>query len=230
MKNFLSILFFVLTITASAQPKNAVKEKIDGKEYYIHTVEKGETVYGISKKYKVTQEIVFSNNPGAEKGLALGQKIKIPVDGTAATEIKKDTGEKIQTDPEIKKDTIKMPDMYRPPVITAYIDGDDKKHTVVKGETVYGIAKKYGVSDTKVYEWNPELKNGLKEGMVLIIKNENPRDISITETKPIDKTGNGEIVLVEHVIQKNETVFSICNKYKVSTDSLKLYNNDLYRI
>lgn len=227
MKNILTILFFAVSISIVAQPKNAVKEKIDGKEYYIHTVEKGETVYGISKQYKVKQDVVFANNPGAEKGLTLGQKIKIPVNGTVTVENKTGTGEKIQSDPETKTENKVMPDMYRPPVISEYTNGDDKKHTVLKGETVYGIAKKYGVADTKIHEWNPELKNGLKEGMVLIIKNEIPKDVAVIDTKPIDKTGNGEIVLVEHVIQKNETVFSICNKYKVSVDSLKIYNNGL---
>jgi len=226
MKNILTILFFIFTITVFAQPKNAVKEKIDGKEYYIHTVAKGETVYGISKQYKVKQDVVFSNNPGAEKGLALGQKLKIPVntadESTTTTPdviIKKPDiekiqpiGESIQTDPVITKDTV--------------LKAGDKKHVVQKGETFYGISKKYGVADTKISEWNPEAKNGLKEGMVLIIRNEKTHIIT-TETKPIDKTGNGEIVLVEHVIQKNETVFSICNKYKVSVDSLKLYNNGL---
>ncbi|MFZ5552405.1 MAG: LysM peptidoglycan-binding domain-containing protein [Bacteroidota bacterium] len=226
MKNIFVIVFCLFSVVVFSQPKNAVTEKIDGKEYYIHTVEKGETVYGISKQYKVKQDVIFANNPGAEKGLALGQKLKIPVPSSAATTVvvkenkpvKTDTivkNESIQTDPVVTKDTTLKP--------------GDKKHIVQKGETLYGISKKYGVADTKIAEWNPEVKNGLKEGMVLIIRNDktNTGVKNNIETNPIDRTGKGEIVLAEHVIQKNETVFSICSKYKVSADSLKLYNNGL---
>ena len=37
--------------------------------------------------------------------------------------------------------------------------GQEKHHTVVKGDTLWGIANTYGVSLAKVIGWNPQIKN-----------------------------------------------------------------------
>jgi LysM repeat protein len=36
-----------------------------------------------------------------------------------------------------------------------------KKHTVVEGESIYVIAKKYGVTESDIYELNPKVKGEL---------------------------------------------------------------------
>jgi len=81
---FLSLLF-CLTLygsTVLAQddpaPKNTIKI-IEGKKFYVHTVSKGETLYGISNRYDVeVKEIVFEN-PLTINGLKVGETIRIPV-------------------------------------------------------------------------------------------------------------------------------------------------------
>ena len=42
-------------------------------------------------------------------------------------------------------------------------------HTVKKGETLYGIAKNYGVSTDDIVKFNPEANGGIKEGETLQI-------------------------------------------------------------
>lgn len=42
-------------------------------------------------------------------------------------------------------------------------------HEVKRGETIWGIAHKYGVSADDIIEWNPTIKNGLKNGITLKI-------------------------------------------------------------
>jgi LysM repeat protein/ABC-type branched-subunit amino acid transport system substrate-binding protein len=46
--------------------------------YFEHTVESGQTLYGISKKYNVSIDQIVSINPGVDSGLRLGQVIRIP--------------------------------------------------------------------------------------------------------------------------------------------------------
>lgn len=53
-------------------------ETIDGKKFYIHIVEKGQTLYSISKTYGTTVDIVLTNNPDAIDGLKPNDKLKIP--------------------------------------------------------------------------------------------------------------------------------------------------------
>ena len=43
-----------------------------------HTVEAGQTLYSISKKYNLTVDQIVSENPGADAGLRVGQKLRIP--------------------------------------------------------------------------------------------------------------------------------------------------------
>jgi len=78
----LTILFpFLFFIVAHSQDvkKSTKIEKIKGKEYYIHTVKKGESVWKIAKAYNVSSDDIISANPDANKEIKPGQKLKIPV-------------------------------------------------------------------------------------------------------------------------------------------------------
>lgn len=50
----------------------------DTSNYITHTVEKGETIYSISKKYNLSNELLKTLNPELKDGLKMGQVIKIP--------------------------------------------------------------------------------------------------------------------------------------------------------
>ncbi|HSH64251.1 MAG TPA: LysM peptidoglycan-binding domain-containing protein [Bacteroidia bacterium] len=50
----------------------------DTSSYVIHTVEKGETIYFITKKYNITTEGLKSLNPELKDGLKAGQQLKVP--------------------------------------------------------------------------------------------------------------------------------------------------------
>ena len=78
----LTILFpFLFFIVAHSQDVKKSKkiEKINGREYYIHTVKKGESVWKIAKTYSVSQDDIISANPDANKEIKPGQKLKVPV-------------------------------------------------------------------------------------------------------------------------------------------------------
>lgn len=67
---------------SSIKKSNKV-ETIDGKKFHIHTVEKGQTLYSISKTYETTINIILTNNTSAIDGLKMGDKLKIPVAGSS---------------------------------------------------------------------------------------------------------------------------------------------------
>lgn len=52
--------------------------KIGGKEYYMHRVKSGETLYGISSVYNVTIEEIEMLNPEVKNGLKAGHVLGIP--------------------------------------------------------------------------------------------------------------------------------------------------------
>ena len=79
----LFILLLIIPILSFAQEylktmRSGVIEKIDGKEYYIHTVKKGQTLYMISKAYGVDVNDVIRENPEVKEGIKAEQKLRIP--------------------------------------------------------------------------------------------------------------------------------------------------------
>ncbi len=58
-----------------AQAPDTVVE--NGSKYVLHDVVKGETLYGLSKKYGLTVERLVEANPGTENGIQIGQRLKI---------------------------------------------------------------------------------------------------------------------------------------------------------
>lgn len=76
-------LFVMLFNFSFAQPENPTIEEIQGKKYYVHFVQAGNTLYGLSKVYNVSAEELLNVNPTAANGLQVGQKIIIPVERQA---------------------------------------------------------------------------------------------------------------------------------------------------
>lgn len=90
------ILIFVLIFnfqfsidSCFAQTDSLKVHQINGKNYYIHVVEPGNTLYSIYKKYNVPIDVIEKENPSVADGLSLGEKIFIPV--------KKDSEEEFQS-------------------------------------------------------------------------------------------------------------------------------------
>jgi LysM repeat protein len=116
-------------------------EVIEGKSYYMHTVEKGQTLYSLSKLYKCEINEILSANPGAETSIQEGAIIKIPKD----------------------KSAIKGPAQVT-------VGGKNyTTHEVQKRETLFSIARDYKVDVNEIIAANPGVENGLKKGQVINI-------------------------------------------------------------
>jgi len=92
-----------------------------------------------------------------------------------------------------------------------------RSHKVVQGETVYSIAKKYGVSEAAIYQLNPDAKAGIGTNTMLIIP-------------LVDGINSGSVQLEfkKHRVRRKETLFSIAKKYGITIDDIKKYNKHLY--
>jgi LysM repeat protein len=69
---------FCLPVFVHAQ-NNDIPAKVNGKKYYKHIVEKGETVYGIAKKYNEQPKDIVLDNPNAIDGVHPGDTLLIPM-------------------------------------------------------------------------------------------------------------------------------------------------------
>jgi LysM repeat protein len=131
--------FCLLPIFFNAQTKSTDIKTINGKKYYIHKVEKGQSLYAIAKTYNMDVNSILAENDDAIDGLNAGQELKIPFESLMKTT-------------SIAIDTNKY--VY---------------HKIQKGETVYAITKKYNIDDKIINTLNPNISKGIKEGEYLIV-------------------------------------------------------------
>ena len=165
----LCTLYFVLgTSNSFAQDKNqgggdikksVTIEKINGTKYYMHTVEKGQTLYAIAKAYDLVLNDIVLENPEAIDGIQPGQVLKVPV-----------------------KKPKKIADLTLPPPGADYI-----LFKVDAGQTLYSIAKQHNTTVDKIKSLNPELQQeGIKGGQTIKIPaTKEQASSSKTETKKV---------------------------------------------
>ncbi|MGV3640203.1 MAG: LysM peptidoglycan-binding domain-containing protein [Adhaeribacter sp.] len=119
----------------------------------IHLVAKGETLYGISRKYAIsTQQLQQWNNLG-DLPLSIGQSLKVvaPAVTSSSTPLSPG-GPALATAPE------------------AAPAGGPATHTVAMGESMYQISRRYGVTIKDIMEWNRKADFTVIPGEKLLIK------------------------------------------------------------
>ena len=91
------------------------------------------------------------------------------------------------------------------------------KHKVVKGETLYGIAKKYDLKISEIYSSNPEIKD-------------KPLPLNYVLKLPNRKYKADEIIISKaktHTIEKGDTFYNISKKYNTTVQKLNEYNPNI---
>ena len=70
MKRFCATALLLLwSLCALAVQKSGTIVYINGSKFYVHTVQPGETLYGLSKAYEVGEKVILQHNPAAAQGL-----------------------------------------------------------------------------------------------------------------------------------------------------------------
>lgn len=96
-------------------------------------------------------------------------------------------------------------------------------YTAVSGDTPFGIARKFGIKLDELNLANPDIKANLKAGQTVKIPaavNENKPEIEPASEKEDSEDG----LFIYHSVRKRETVFSIAQKSKITSEDI-YYNN-----
>ena len=98
------------------------------------------------------------------------------------------------------------------------------KHSVVEGESIYVIAKKYGVTESDIYELNPKAKGALLQlKTVLLIPNKSKKTTISDEKKKKSTSKNSESTEI-HTAVAGESLYVIAKKYGISLEKIKEIN------
>ncbi len=93
-------------------------------------------------------------------------------------------------------------------------------HPVLQGQTLFSIARAYGVTQEEIYEANPELRDhGLRYDQIIRIPVRQDVDSQRVASKAVKET-----TWVEHQVKRRETIYGISRQYDISQEEL-LRNN-----
>lgn len=196
MKVFSAIGLFIIAISL-ANPCFAQKQvEISGVRYILYNASKDESVFSICQKYKVSQADLLKANPGLPAVLKAGTPVKIPA-GTVAPETKKEE---------------------QPAAQAAQPSGDEfYYHKVAAKQTIFSIAKQYGISVNELIRYNPEVTRGITPGQVLNIPvNSTPAEAS--QSQPDVSEYN------VHPVVSGETLYSLEQRYGISHEEMMKFN------
>lgn len=206
-----------------------------------YTVKKGDTLYGISNQFGVSVVDLKNLNNLKDNNLKIGQVLKISQNsGTnpdssinyivkkgdslySIARVYKTTVQEIQKLNNLKSNALsigqelKIPENYVNDAsanLPTYIN-----YTVKKGDSLYSIAKRYGITTNTIIKDNALKNNLLSIGQNLKIRTKKE---SIVEECFGDETSDKNI---EYIVKKGDSLYSIAKKYNTDVSTIMKNNN-----
>ncbi len=154
---------------------------INNDGYIKYTVVSGDTLYGIARKYNTTVDAIKNINNLSSNILQIGQIINIPTSNQGTyinyVVVSGDTLYKIANIYNVSIDTLKSLNNLTNNIlrigqvlkIPTNVEVNYITHTVVSGDTLYGIARQYNTTVNDIKELNNLNSNILSLGQVLKI-------------------------------------------------------------
>lgn len=225
---------------APAAPKTVVPEKVGtiaGTSVGKIILQPKQTIYGITKQYRISETDLRKLNPELDSHMKIGDEITLPL-----ASIKKYGGDQ----PIVTATTATVAKPVETAVektVTAVSTtpaAEGEAYVIQAKDNYYRITKQFGISQQDLYALNPGLEEkGLKPGDTIKIKRsvtESVAETTNSKTKVDSGNENSSTVsnnvsvdddYVTYTVQQGDTVFSIVNKFGVSIDELIALNPDL---
>lgn len=196
MKKIVLLFAMAILFTAAggAQTQGPAYEKIvaNGQTFYRYNVKKGEGLMAVSRTFNVSVNDILKYNPSAASGLKDGQELLIPVIDDAT--VSRQPVQAAQPLPSDQNQTF--------------------RHSVARGETLFGIAQMYGTTVSEILQYNYGLTENITEG----------ETIAIPQHKSYSPSGENYRY---HTIQPKETLYSVSRTYSLKPEDLIAANTGL---
>ncbi len=222
------------TITVGQNLKVKLDEEKPVEDYLIYTVKSGDSLWKIANKYNTTVDTLMNINNLKGTTLTINQQLLIPKTENIEIDVKEEpkgieytvkagdslskiansygiTVDRIKSANKLTGNTIYVGQKLLIPVSDTKVEEKEPttsagiNYVVVKGDNLYTIANKYGVSVNDIKSLNNLSSNTLQIGQVLKI----PGTESYTTYK----------------VKKGDSLWKIANTYGVTVNELKNINN-----
>ena len=217
------------------EDKKSTEKKSNQKLGKIYLQPK-QTIYGITRQYKISEEELRRLNPNLESHMKVGEALVLPEDKIRKYGDKAAQQEVVDTPKKDREEEKK----------TQKLASEDGAYVVQPKDTYYGITRKFNISQSELFALNSGLEQrGLRSGDIIIVKNTassknvvtTTKETSEKNTKPKEeknippkevKTKTYSVEeYVTHEVKKGESAFGIVNKYNITYDQLAEMNGGL---
>ncbi len=195
-----------------------VEKSIDKNKTVLHEVLPKETKYAIAKKHNITIQELEKLNPEIVSGLTIGFKLYISGKRPKVV-VPKTTISKIDST-KIVKDII-VPEKVVIKSLPKPKPGEYVDYVVKSKETLYGLSRMFSLSQENLIAINPELVNGVQEGMTIKV----PNSTSIRSDIKKEKSYLSKFVL--NASKKQLAILLPFNISKNSTDTINGFEKRL---
>ena len=193
----------------------------EGESQEIYTVKKGDSLWKIANKYNTTVEKLKSANNLKTNTLSVGQKLVIPsisVSPEVSDTYIVQKGDSLwsiankfnMTVSELKKLNNLTNNLLSIGQVLKIKDSSNNgktTYTVQKGDSLWVIANKYGITTEELKSYNNLTSNLLSIGQILKI--------------PQGKTSTENI----YTVKKGDSLWTIANRYNTTVEKIKVLNN-----
>jgi len=198
-------------VAKKTQPTNIASSGKGNGNVSIHKVARGENLGSIAQKYGTRVSKLKKMNPGLNPlRLKIGQKIKVSGRARVAT---KSTPAKV-TPAKTTQTTKSAGSSY---------------HVVESGQTLSHVARRYGMKIAELAKLNGmTTKSIVRVGKKLKVKRGKSGTTTVTKrTTTVKKpaTASKKSGASFYTVKSGDNLWNISRKFKVSTDSLKKWNN-----
>lgn len=207
-----------------------------------YTVKAGDTIYGISKQFGVSAMDIYNLNNLTNSNIKVGQVLKIPTNsGTnpsnmfyytvkkgdslySIARIYNTTVDEIIKLNNLKSTNLSIGQTLRIPETSESITTIPPSfisYTVKRGDTLYSIARNYGISVDTIVQDNALNSNNLSIGQVLKIRTGTE---SVIE-ECFGNSYNPNTSTTTYTVKKGDSLYSIAKKYNTTVSDLISKNN-----
>ncbi len=213
-----------------------------GRTKVVYTVKKGDTLHKIAMAYGVTVEAIQRWNSKSDTRLQIGDRLVVYTESSSVTGPTRTVSHRVSSGEtlgsiamnygvsvnEIKLQNGKNSDkIIAGEVLTITTSKPAKEkpvyHTVRAGETLSGIALRYGVTVADVKGWNGKSSDRLAVG----------EELEIRRTDGSVSSAGSGFTTVQHTVGAGETLSEIAVLYGVTVNDIKRWNeksSDILRV
>lgn len=209
---------------------------------FLYIVKMGDTLYSISREYNISVLELKSINGLVGDNLSIGQELRIPLNGNSSNRdyviytvkvgdnlyrIAKNYNvsvDEIRMINSLSSDLLSVGQKLKIPVDIGEEDIKYSTYVVRSGDTLYSIARKFGMSVSNLMAVNNLEDTNLQIGQVLKVE-ESSNDLEIGLGLSCYGEGYKEPSYLIYTVKKGDNLYNIARRYGVSVDSIMKLNN-----